>query len=108
MPDKSVTIEVGDGAAIPRAKDKGLVSAWWISFIGAIACLLGLLIFKPDPYVRLIKFLPDGIIVTFQVTIASIALAIIIGLFTGLGRISRNRFINLAASTYDWEVNGSG
>lgn len=106
MPDKPVTIEVGDGAAIPHAQDKGLVSAWWISFIGAIACLLGLLIFKPDPYVRLIKFLPDGILVTFQVTIASIALAIVIGLFTGLGRLSRNRFINLVASTYVEVVRG--
>lgn len=101
-----VEIDVGDGAAIPRTGDKGLVSAWWLSFIGAIVCLLALLIFKPDPYVRLIKFLPDGIIVTFQVTFASIALAIVIGLFTGLGRISQNRIINLAASTYVEVVRG--
>jgi len=106
MPEKSIIIEVGDGAAIPRAKDKGLVSAWWISFVGAIAALVLLLIFKPDPYLRLIRFLPDGIIVTFQVTFASIGLAIIIGLFTGLGRISRNRFINLIASTYVEVVRG--
>jgi len=106
MPEKSIIIEVGDGAAIPRAKDKGLVSAWWISFVGAIAALVLLLIFKPDPYLRLIRFLPDGIIVTLQVTFASIGLAIIIGLFTGLGRISRNRFINLIASTYVEVVRG--
>ena len=69
MTEKSPTveIEVGDGAAVPHAEDRGLVSAWWLSFIGAVVCLLVLVIFKPDPYLRLIKFLPDGIIVTFQV-----------------------------------------
>lgn len=102
----SVEIEVGDGAAIPHAEDKGMVSAWWLSFIGAVVCLLALVILKPDPYLRLLKFLPDGIIVTFQVTFSSIALAIVIGLFTGLGRISRNRVVNLAASTYVEVVRG--
>lgn len=106
MPEKTAGIEIGDGAAIPRKKDKGMFTAWRISFVGAVVILLYLVIFHHDPYYRLIKFLPDGILVTFQVTITSIVLALVIGLFTGLGRISRNRIINLIASTYVEVVRG--
>ncbi|SDB32673.1 amino acid ABC transporter membrane protein, PAAT family (TC 3.A.1.3.-) [Desulfonatronum thiosulfatophilum] len=106
MADKNVVIEVGDGAAIPRKRDKGLFNAWWISLIGALSIIVYLCLSRPDPYLRIIKFLPDGILVTFQVTILSILLALVIGLFTGLGRISKNRTINLIASTYVEVVRG--
>ena len=105
--DTKVTrIEIGDGAAIPHQRDEGLFTAWRISFVLALGTLLYLLISQPEPYWRLLKFLPDGIVVTFKVTISSIALAIVIGLFTGLGRISRIRAINLIASTYVEVVRG--
>ena len=106
MTEKSVTIEVGDGAAIPRSKDKGLFSAWRLALGGAIAVLGYLLIFKPNPYLKILKFIPDGILVTFEVTFASIGVAILLGLFTGLGRISKNYYINLVASTYVEVVRG--
>ena len=50
--------------------------------------------------------MPDGILVTFQVTVFSIAMALVIGLITGLGRISRNKYVNLIASTYVEIVRG--
>ncbi len=93
-------IVIGDGAAIPLKRDAGLFTAWRIAFVGACLILAGLIIFKPDPYLQIFKFLPDGIFVTFQVTIGSIALAIVIGLVAGLGRMSKIRIINLIASTY--------
>ena len=46
------------------------------------------------------KFVPDGLLVTFQITIISLCFVIPIGLFTGLGKLSRCRPINLLASTY--------
>ena len=104
--EKKVVIEVGEGAAIPNPQDKGLVSAWRLSLAVALAILFYLLVFKTDPYLRIFKFLPDGILVTFQVTVSSIAVAIVIGLFTGLGRISQNYYINLIASTYVEVVRG--
>ena len=104
--ERKVTIEVGDGAAIPRRGDKGLVSAWRLSLALALVILGDLLLFKPKPYLTIFKFLPDGILVTFEVTLASIGLALIIGLFTGLGRISKNKYINLVASTYVEIVRG--
>lgn len=106
MTQKKIIIDVGDGAAIPSKKDIGLFSAWRISFCGAIVILIYLVISKPDPYLKIVKFLPDGIIVTFQVTFFSIVLALIIGLITGLGRISRNRTANAIASTYIEVIRG--
>lgn len=104
--EPQIIIDVGDGAAIPKPSDKGLVSAWWLSFIGALLVLGYLLVFHADPYLRIFKFIPDGILITFQVTVCSIALALVFGLITGLGRISRNKYVNLVASTYVEIVRG--
>ncbi|WP_027722941.1 amino acid ABC transporter permease [Maridesulfovibrio zosterae] len=106
MSEKKVKIEVTDGASIPDSQDPSMFNAWWVSFIGAIGMIAYLVISKPDPYRNILLFVPDGIIVTFEVTICSIIGALIIGLFTGLGRISSNKFINLIASTYVEVVRG--
>ncbi len=103
---KKVLIDVGDGAAIPSKEDVGLFTAWRVAFFGAIGISAGLCIFKPDPYLEIMKFVPDGILVTFEVTVLSILLALVIGLFTGLGRISKNRLINGTASLYVEVIRG--
>lgn len=97
---KIVKINIGDGAAIPCKKDRGLFTAWWLTFVGAIAIMTYLCVAAPEPYWEILTFLPDGILVTFQVTILSILLSLVLGLITGLGRLSRNRVFNLIASTY--------
>lgn len=108
MADKEkATIEVGDGAAIPSAKDKGLVNAWWLSLIGAVTIIFFLSYSDNEAYFKALKYIwPDGIIVTFQVTVFSIMLALVLGLITGLGRISDNRVFNLCASTYVEVIRG--
>jgi polar amino acid transport system permease protein len=53
-----------------------------------------------------IRFVPDGILRTFQVTIISILFALIIGLITGLGRISRIVFVNRLATVYVEVIRG--
>ena len=99
-------VEVGDGAAIPVRSDRGLFTAWRIAFFGAIGALGGLALFKPDPYRAILKFVPDGILVTFEVTLGAIALALVIGLVAGLGRISENRLVNGCASLYVEVIRG--
>ncbi len=106
MTQKPHTIEVGDGAAIPLKSDKGLFTAWRLAFVGALATLTWLAFTRPDPYMKIITFVPDGILVTFKVTVGAILLALIIGLITGLGRISSNRFINGLASLYVEVIRG--
>jgi len=101
-----VAIDVGDGAAIPSKEDAGLFTAWRVAFFGAISIIIYLAVFKPDPYLDIMKFVPDGILVTFEVTVLSILLALVIGLFTGLGRISKNPVINGIASLYVEVIRG--
>jgi polar amino acid transport system permease protein len=101
-----LTIEVGDGAAIPRRKDVGMFTAWRVAFFGAIAMVLYLILFTPDPYRNIIAFVPDGIWVTFKVTVGAILLALVIGLFAGLGRLAGNKVINGIASLYVEVIRG--
>jgi len=102
MPDMAAA----DRPVEPRGRDRGLVTAWRISFLGALAALAFLMIFKPDPYLDIIKFIPDGILVTFKVTALSICFALLLGLIAGLGRISKNRLLNSVASVYVEVVRG--
>ncbi|MFV0421223.1 amino acid ABC transporter permease [Oleidesulfovibrio sp.] len=106
MADKKVRIEITDGMLIPDHKDRNFFNAWTISFIGAIGMIIYLCATKPDVYWRLLQYLPDGIAVTFKVTVLSILCSIPLGLLTGLGRLSRNKVINTIASTYVEVVRG--
>ncbi len=60
-------IEISEGGAIPKKDDVGLFTAWRVAFTGAIAIIIALVWFKPDPYLEIVKFLPDGVLVTFKV-----------------------------------------
>ena len=93
-------LQVTDGVLIPARDDSSLFSAWKITFYGAIILFALLLIISPEPYLDILRFLPDGIFRTFQVTIISIFFALIIGLLIGLGRISRNVIINRICTIY--------
>jgi polar amino acid transport system permease protein len=108
-------IEVSDGALIPGKGEKPALSAWRISFFGAIALLAALVIFKPDPYRKIVAFIlpfarpepggplvfvADGILRTLQVTILSIIFSVFVGLITGIGRISRITIVNRIATIY--------
>lgn len=107
MPEqKGLKVEVDDHAPLAPPEDKGLISAWRIALCGTIVLIIILPWMKPDPYLNILRFIPDGILITFEVTVLSIAFAIVIGLLTGLGRISSNRFINLIASLYVEVVRG--
>lgn len=99
-------ITVSDGALIPGRDEKATFSAWRISFFGAIALLIILPLVKPKPYWDIIKFVPDGVAQTFEVTVLSILIALFIGLLTGLGRISRITIINRIATVYVEVIRG--
>ena len=44
--------------------------------------------------------------VTFQVTVFSILVALVLGVLTGFGRLSKNKAVNLIASTYVEVIRG--
>ena len=103
---RETRIEISDGALIPGKGEKSTFSAWRISFFGAIALLVVLFFAKPHPYRDIMLFLPDGILKTFEVTLMSIACALVVGLLTGVGRISRIVPINRIATIYVEVVRG--
>jgi len=103
---RQTRIEVTDGALIPGRGEKSTFSAWRISFFGAFALLVILFFVKPHPYRDIMLFLPDGILKTFEVTLMSIACALVVGLLTGVGRISRIVLINRIATIYVEVVRG--
>jgi polar amino acid transport system permease protein len=97
---RETRIEVTDGALIPGRGEKATFSAWRISFFGALIVLVILFFAKPHPYRDIMYFLPDGILKTFEVTLMSIACALVVGLITGIGRISRIPIVNRIATIY--------
>ncbi len=96
----NIVVITTEGPSIPKPWSRKIISAWSISLTGAIVTLFVLCAAWPDPYLDVLTFLPDGIMVTFKVTLCAICCAVPLGLLTGLGRIARNPFINLGASTY--------
>jgi polar amino acid transport system permease protein len=99
-------ISTSDATLIPQKGEREIFSAWRISFFGAIGILIFLVIYSPDPYKNIILFIPDGILKTFQVTVLSILLAMLIGVLAGLGRVSRVTIINRAATVYVEVIRG--
>jgi len=87
-----------DSAVIPR--ERSLMVAWWIALGLAVTFIVGATLLQPDPYLEVISFIGDGLVVTFQITIVSMTFALVVGLFAGLGRTSPSSFINTLASLY--------
>lgn len=98
--EEAPAIIVTEGPAMPNPRETSFLNAWSVSFLAALLTLIGLCLYKPDPYWEVMKFVPDGLLVTFQITVISLCFVIPIGLFTGLGKLSRCKPINLLASTY--------
>ena len=99
-------INVTDGTLIPQKGERGALSAWNISFFGALAVLGVLVIAFPDPYRKILSFVPDGLLVTFGVTVSAIFFALFIGLLAGLGRISQITIVNRIATVYVEVIRG--
>ncbi|HON13553.1 MAG TPA: amino acid ABC transporter permease [Treponema sp.] len=99
-------INVTDGTLIPQKGERGALSAWNISFFGALAILGVLVIAFPDPYRKILSFVPDGLLVTFGVTVSAIFFALFIGLLAGLGRISQITIVNRIATVYVEVIRG--
>ncbi|MDY0289419.1 MAG: amino acid ABC transporter permease [Sphaerochaeta sp.] len=97
---KHPIIQMTDGVLIPRKGDGHVLNSWRITFFSGLALLAGLVIFKPDPYRDIFMVVIKGAPVTFQVTIMAILGAIVIGTLTGLGSVSKKRWVNMVSGVY--------
>ncbi|MGE4584043.1 MAG: amino acid ABC transporter permease [Sphaerochaeta sp.] len=97
---KPVTIQMTDGVLIPRKDDGHILNSWRITFFSAILLLAGLVMFKPTPYRDIFLVTIKGTPVTFEATIFAILGALVIGTVTGLGSVSKRRWINMISGVY--------
>lgn len=93
-------IDVTDGALIPSKGKRFILDSWKLTFTGAVTLLAALLIFGTEDYRNIIFVVSKGIPVTFQVTVFAIMGSVIIGLFCGLGQISKNHIVQMIAGIY--------
>lgn len=97
---KPVTIQMTDGVLIPRKDEGHILNSWRITFFSAIALLSLLMIIKPKPYLDIFLVTIKGAPVTFQATIFAILGALVIGTVTGLGSVSKRRWVNMVSGVY--------
>jgi len=91
---------------IPGAEPSARMDAWWWLLAGVIALIILLVVVRPDPFLRIVLFVRDGIAVTVVTTVVSFVLILVLGLVGGLGRLSKNRLVFGAASLYVELVRG--
>ena len=94
------SIDLDKSKGNPGGKKRFYFDRWWLLLFAVIIIILLLVYFKPDPFRRILLFVSDGIGVTVFTTLVSFILVLFFGLLTGLGRISKNRLLNGAATIY--------
>lgn len=73
---------------------------WWLVAIIGFLVLMAILVVTDPEINEAFVFIIPGIWVTLRITLFAFALALIIGLLAGLGRISKNALIRNIAITY--------
>lgn len=91
---------------VPGAELHYRMDPWWWLVALVIGLIIILSVFKPDPYWRIILFVRDGIGITAIITVVSFILMLFVGMLGGLGRLSKNKAINLTTTLYVELVRG--
>ncbi|MBN1151761.1 MAG: ABC transporter permease subunit, partial [Dehalococcoidia bacterium] len=90
-----------DGAALGYRLDP-----WWWLVVATAGIILLLILVRADPYLDILVFVRDGLLITIILTLFSFVFIIIVGLLGGLGRISSNGVVRFIASLYVEIVRG--
>lgn len=78
---------------IPGAEPQSRMDPWWWLVGLVVVAVIALVLIKPDPFLRILIFVSDGIGVSILVTLVTYAVSLVLGLIGGLGRLSRNRVV---------------
>ncbi|GAB4450512.1 MAG: amino acid ABC transporter permease [Anaerolineae bacterium] len=73
---------------------------WWFLLIVLAGLVLAYAFYNNQTYAEVFDFVKAGLITTIQVTLTAYAIAITIGLLTGLARVSKNPVIYNIATLY--------
>lgn len=89
-----------------KPSNKVQFDRWWFLLLGVIVLIILLVVFRPDPFRRILFFVYDGIGVTIYTTIVSFVLVLVFGLITGLGRLSKVTILRGIATVYVEVIRG--
>jgi len=73
---------------------------WWAIVLGLAGLSLVFLILGSSDYQNTFRYLTQGIITTLRITFFSFVFATLLGLPTGLARISKNAFLRNISTLY--------
>ena len=93
------TEKIGKGRLLPSLNDLEKWP-WWALTIALMALIIAFSIFSSPSYQDAFGFIREGIITTIRVTLTAYGIAIVGGLFLGLGRVSKNVFYYNFATLY--------
>ncbi len=91
---------------VPGAEQHYRMDPWWWLLALVVGLIIILSIFKTDPYWRIILFVRDGLAITVLITVVSFIFMLFVGMLGGLGRISKNKVVNLITTLYVELVRG--
>jgi polar amino acid transport system permease protein len=93
-----------EGSKLPSLQSRvtGSLSElpWWLLIIILTGIILVYSVYGNETYAAIFDFIKEGIFTTVRVTLTAYAIAITIGLFAGLGRVSKNPIIYNIATLY--------
>ncbi len=92
-------------ALIPGAEPSARIDPWWWLVVIVVA-LTAILIITQSDYRAISHFILPGLGITFLATVVSYFLMLIVGLFGGLGRLSKNIVFHGISSLYVEIVRG--
>jgi polar amino acid transport system permease protein len=91
---------------VPGAEPSGRIDAGWGLVALVIISVVVIAMIQPDPYLRIIFFVRDGIGVTILVTVVSFIFTLFAGLLGGLGRLAKNKLIFGISTLYVEVIRG--
>ena len=68
---------------------------WWMLILSAVIAYMLFMIYSEPEYNKAFNFILPGLTITFLSTFISFIIALFLGLISGIGRISKNKFFNI-------------
>ena len=79
---------------------------WWAVIIIVLGVFVGYSVLTSEAYLKVLSFVMAGVKLTLQTTALAFALALVLGLLGGLGRVSRNPILYAIATLYVEVIRG--
>lgn len=101
--NQSTSIEINPtpiGLGKPTLKERLAKFPWWFVALTLILVTTFISIAINPSYTEAFNFIKVGLIITIQTTLIGFVIALLLGLLTGLGRISNNVFFRNLATLY--------